>query len=131
MKLTGTGGGRMKLRNVIIKVDSLEDTMNRFVEVYEKVRKKEKVEPQEILSFVNAKLMRQTLTPQRLRLMKIIREKEPKTIYELAKVAKRSYANVFRDVKKLRELELIDLKQEKNSSKPMAKYDRLDVSIPV
>lgn len=121
----------MKVREVEIMVSSLEEAGNRFVEAYEKARKGEKVKPREILSFISLDLMRQMLTNERIRLLKLIREKNPKTIYALAKVAKRPYANVFRDVKKLEELELIDLKEKGNSTTPKAKYDKLRITVPV
>ncbi len=121
----------MKVREVTIMVDSLEGTMDRFVDTFEKVRRGEKVKRQEILSFVSLDLMRQVLTGERIRLLRLIREESPKTIYELAKIAKRPYANVFRDVKKLDDLDLIDLKEEGNATTPKAKYDRLNIAIPV
>ncbi len=121
----------MKVREVKIIVDSFEETGKRFVEAYEKAKRGEKVEPQEILSFETEELMHQMLTKERLRILKTIREKEPETIYALAKLLQRPYSNVFKDVKKLAEMNLIDLEKEKGSTKPKAKYDRINISIPV
>lgn len=121
----------MKLRDVTIKIQSLDDYMDDFVETYEKVRKREKVEPEEILSFVNVDVMRQILTKQRLRLLRLVREKKPKTIYELAKIAQRPYVNVFQDVKKLKEMGLLELEEKRHASTPKAKYGRLKIEVPI
>src|SRR3989344_4206270 len=98
----------MKVRNVTIKIDSFEETMDRFSDTYEKVKRREKVEPQEILSFETEELMHEMLTKERLRILKVVREKEPETIYALAKMLDRPYSNVFKDVKKLAEMDLLD-----------------------
>ena len=121
----------MKLTNVTIKVESFEDGLKHFGEIYEKARKGENVEPEKTLSFVNLGVMKQILTTERLRLLKLIKEKSPKTIYELAKLAQRPYANVFRDVKKLAEMGLIDLSKENGSVRPIGKYDELKISLPL
>lgn len=122
---------KMKARDVVIKVESLHDGLVHFAETYKKISRREKVEPEEMLTFETEELMRQTLTKERLRILRVIREKEPETIYALAKLLQRPYANVFKDVKKLAELELIDLGKEKGGTRPKAKYDRLNISIPV
>lgn len=122
----------MKARKVTIKVESLEDGLDHFVDIYEKARLREKVEPEEILSFETPELMREMLTKERLRILKAVREKEPKTIYALAKLMQRPYSNVFNDVKKLAEMGLMDLdKKKKGATRPKAKYDRLNITIPV
>ena len=90
-----------------------------------------KVEKQEYLSFESIDMLRKIITNERLRLMKLIRVKKPKTIYGLAKIAERPYPNVFNDVKKLEELGLIELEKENNCLEPIAKYERLNIAIAV
>ena len=121
----------MKVKNITIKIESLEESGKRFVEVYNKVSKGEKVEPQDILSFETEERMPQILTKERLRILKAVREKEPKTIYAFAKLLKRPYANVFNDVKKLTEMGLLELGKENGSVQPKAKYDRINITIPL
>ncbi|HLC93102.1 MAG TPA: MarR family transcriptional regulator [archaeon] len=121
----------MKARNVTIRISSMDETLDRFAGVYERASRGEKVVPQEILSFETPELMREMLTKERLRTLKTIREKEPKTIYALAKMLQRPYSNVFNDVKKLAEMGLIDLRKENGTAQPRAKYDRLNITIPI
>ncbi|MFH1587202.1 MAG: hypothetical protein ABID38_05060 [Candidatus Diapherotrites archaeon] len=121
----------MKLREITIKIESLDEMGKDFVETYEKLKKGEKVQKQEILSFENIETLRKIITNERIRLLKLIRTRKPKTIYELAKIAKRPYSNVFKDVKKLENLGLIGLGGENHDQGPIAKYDRLKIAIPV
>jgi len=118
---------------VTVKIDSLEESGKRFVDAYEKIQRGEKAERQEILSFESIEVMRQILTNEKIRLLKLINAENPKTIYALAQIAKRPYVNVFRDVKKLAEMGLIDLAQEKEKSgvRPIGKYDELKISLPL
>ena len=121
----------MKVRNVTIKVESLRDGLRDFAQTYKKLQRREKVEPGEIVSFETVEVMREILTKERLRILKAVREKEPKTIYALAKLLHRPYANVYNDVKRLAQMGLIDLGKERGVSRPKAKYERLNISIPV
>ncbi|MFH1255672.1 MAG: MarR family transcriptional regulator [Candidatus Diapherotrites archaeon] len=121
----------MKVREITIMVDSLEESGKRFVEAYEKIKRGEKIEKQEILSFENIETLRKIITNERLRLLRLIRTEKPKTIYALAKIAKRPYSNVFNDVKKLEELGLIELEASDRNLAPKAKYSRLKIAIPV
>lgn len=121
----------MKLREIKIKIESMEESGKKFVEVYNKLKRGEKVEKQEYLSFESIGMLRKIITNERLRLMRLIRTKKPKTIYELAKIAERPYPNVFNDVKKLEELGLIGLEKENNCMAPVAKYGQLNIAIAV
>ncbi len=121
----------MKLRKVTIKIESLHDGLKDFAETYQKLARGEKVEKEEIVSFVDIDVMRQMLTNQRIRLLKLINKHSPKTIYELAKMADRPYVNVFRDVKSLAEMGLVSLAREKRKVQPTAKYDELNICIPL
>ena len=106
----------MKTREITILVESLEQSGKRFVEKYEKIKGGKKIKEEEILSFEDIDTLRKVITKERLRLLRLIRTKKPKTIYALSKIAERPYPNVFNDVKKLGELGLIELGREKHAT---------------
>lgn len=57
-----------------------------------------------------------------------------KTVYELAKIAKRDRPNVIKDLNILRNLGLIELQQEKGIRtmiRPVADYDKIQISIEI
>jgi predicted transcriptional regulator len=84
--------------------------------------------------FESVDAMRAVLTEERVNLLKAIKAKKPKSIYELAKVTGRNLKNVSQDVNRLAELGLIDLKKSgdpRRSKKPVLLADRIQVEINI
>ena len=74
------------------------------------------------------------MSEERIRLLRIIRHKKPKSIYSLAKLVKRDRKNVITDLNILRNAGLIELQEEKGirtMTRPIADYDRLEISIEI
>ena len=57
--------------------------------------------------FENLDAVRAVLTEKRLALLGLVRERAPKSVAELARMAKRDFKSIYRDVEALRELGLI------------------------
>ena len=121
----------MKAKEVEIRIQSFEDSMDKAINAISKVKKGRRVEPSKSLVFEDLNTLRKLLTDERIKLLKIIREKNPKNILMLSKLAKRKYPNVFSDIKLLENLGLIQLKRENNHLEPISKYDSLEIKIPV
>jgi predicted transcriptional regulator len=122
----------MKLKNIEIEVKSIHDSLNEAAEVMEKISRGEPVKTRRILSFTTLDLMRKFLTPERLKLMGIIRRQKPKSIYALAKLAKRDAKSVNTDVKVLADLGVVGLrkvKAKKNKYIPTVSFDKINVAI--
>jgi len=78
--------------------------------------------------------MRRILTPKRLELLHVIREKHPGSIYNLAQTTNRDLKNVQDDVTMLSRIGLISLSRTKtarNNVVPRVEYDSLQLHIPV
>jgi len=121
----------MRVKEVLIKIEGLEEAGKRVAEVYNKTKAGKKIASEEILAFENLEALRRVLTSRRISLLRIVRAKKPKTIYALAKLANRAYPNVFQDVKILEELGLIALEEDNNGLEPIAKYNALKITISV
>ena len=121
----------MRVKEVLIKIEGLEEAGKRVAEVYNKTKAGKKIASEEILAFENLEALRRVLTSRRISLLRIVRAKKPKTIYALAKLANRAYPNVFQDVKILEELGLIALEEDNNGLEPVAKYNALKITISV
>ncbi len=122
----------MKLKQIEIEISSLHESLDRAAEVMEKISRGEPVKPRRILSFTTLDLMRKFLTPERLKLMGIIRRQKPKSIYALAKLAKRDAKSVNTDVKVLADLGVVGLrkvKSKKNKYIPSVSFDKINVAI--
>ncbi|MDD5163311.1 MAG: hypothetical protein PHD95_03840 [Candidatus ainarchaeum sp.] len=121
----------MKAREVLIRIESLEEAGKRFAEAYKQIKQGKKLAKEEVLAFESIEILRKVLTRQRIELLRLIREKQPATIYQLAKFANRAYPNVFQDVKILDGLGLIKLEESNRNIEPIAKYSLLKIAISV
>lgn len=125
----------MRVRNVTIGIKSVQEGAADFLQIVNAIkrghppkRKKEGV------FFVSLEAMRRVLTPKRIELLKIIREKHPRSVYELARLAKREIKNVQDDVDLLSRIELITLSRAPGAKArlvPRVDYDNLQLQIPL
>lgn len=124
----------MKVKNVMIRIKSLEDVFEEAKDVMKRLEKGEKVKKHEGISFENLDVMRRVLTEERLRILKTIKKEHPSSIYQLAKMLGRDIKNTFDDVQYLTQAGFIELKKTKEGREkatPHVKYDKILLEIPV
>jgi len=97
----------MKIKKIIIEIKPLKETLKGFAGVFGKVKKGEKVIPTAGVSFSNVDSFRKFFSKKRMELLSVIKHRQPKSIYQLAKFLNREYKNVYDDVGLLEELGLI------------------------
>ncbi|MFH1588686.1 MAG: hypothetical protein ABIA76_05100 [Candidatus Diapherotrites archaeon] len=117
----------MKVKKIEILVQSRKKITNDVVETFEAIKKGRKVKKKERLVFESVEMFRKMITPERLRLLKLIREKKPKSIRQLSKIAKRDYGNLYRDVKLLESMDLIEI----NKEEVKVEFDEMKISVPL
>ena len=86
------------------------------------------------ISFQSLDQLRKFLTNKRLELLKVIRHKNPKSVYELAKLVGRTPENVNTDIKLLRQLGFVEttkVKDVRNKLIPEVSYDKMTLEITV
>jgi predicted transcriptional regulator len=121
---------RATFKTIIIK--SQKQMLRECAETMDAVICGEQVEPQEPeYSFTSFEAFRRAMTPQRFALLKLIREKQPDSIKELAAFAGRDMKNVSEDVKILLEMDLLELEKHGKCKAPRLHYDgfRLEVAV--
>src|SRR3990167_3333179 len=109
----------MRVKNVTLRIKSLEDVIKEAKGVMECLEKGEKVKKHEGISFANLDVMRKVLTEERLRILKTI---------------KKDIKNTFDDVQYLAEVGLVELKKSKVGREkitPLVNYDKILLEIPV
>lgn len=124
----------MKIKNIVIEVKSIEDTLKEAKRIMERLEKGKAVEKKDSLSFKNVDIMRKVLTNKRLQLIKAIRKYKPQSIYELAKIVGRNPKSVNIDVMVLNKLGMMDLKRtdkKRENIVPKVNYKKIDISIAV
>ena len=124
----------MKVKNIKITIKSRQEVLKEFAETYEKLRKGEKVKKHEELSFQNIETLRKFLTEKRIELLRVIKAKQPRSIYELAQLVQRDLKSVNTDIQILKQLGLVSLEkviEERKKMKPIVEFDTLNVEIVI
>lgn len=126
----------MKVKNVTIGIKSIEEVLNSAKDVMKKIDEGEKVRKRKPgIYFESLEVMRKAITPERVKILKVIREKHPESIYELAKLLHRNLKNVSDDVHYLADLGLIELEKGKSNGRektiPTVNYSKILLEIPV
>ena len=124
----------MRVKRVKIGIKSLENVLEDTKEVMKKLERGEKVKPEKGLYFESIEGFRKALTPKRLELLRLIREKQPGSIQELTRLSKRDIKSVATDITLLEELGLIDMKRKKEGRResiPVVNYNKINLEIAV
>ncbi len=125
----------MKTKELIVGIKSLEKGLEEFSTTLKALEKGKRLKPQgERLNFVSLEAARQFLTPKRIHLLQIVHRQEPRSIYELAKLADRDVKNVQDDVELLARVGLIELARERTARErivPRVGYDNLEVRFQI
>lgn len=123
----------MKVKNVNVEIKPLSEALKDAAKVMNKIKKGEKVRASKSVSFGNVESFRQFFTAKRLELLRVIKHRNPKSIYELAKLTKRDFKSVVSDIKILEKYNMIDTKKVAIKGgykiRPIFDYDRLSVEI--
>ena len=118
-------------REFVIQIKDLSSSLRDFAKAYKKLEKGEKIKPIEKLTFVDIGVFRKFATLKRIELLRIIKEKKPRSLKELERLSKRDYKSINTDLKVLKKLNLVDIKKEDNKSVPKINYDEISIKIPI
>lgn len=124
----------MRVKNVRVTIKGRGEVLAEAATVFEKLRKREKVEPYAEVSFENIETLRKFLTDKRLELLYVIKKEEPDSVYELAQLVERDFKSVNTDLAILEELGLISLEKMHDARKrvkPILEFERINVEIAI
>ena len=77
------------------------------------------------ISFANIKDITEEFISPRPKLFSCLVEKQPQSLYQLAKLLNRDYANVYRDVKSLVAMGVVELEKDEKRLRPVPLYDKI------
>ncbi|HZX35036.1 MAG TPA: hypothetical protein VFF54_00895 [Thermodesulfobacteriota bacterium] len=124
----------MRIRKVKIGIKSVKEVLDDFARVAKAIERGEKVKKEKGVYFESIEGFRKALTTKRLELLRLIKEKHPESLQELARFAKRDMKAIVADIAILEELGLVDMKRKKTGRKlstPTVGYDMIDLQIAV
>lgn len=121
----------MKVMRIGIMSD--DESWGHVAEAFEAARTRRPFKPRKGVFFTNLEAARNFLTPRRIELLGIIKKRSPRSIYELSKLAKRSFASVHLDVTTLAKHGLLKLTHTPHSPRravhPTVSYDSISLQI--
>jgi predicted transcriptional regulator len=128
---------KIKVRNSTNNAELFDDFKKDFVKTWKAAEKGLlKSDAYELeLAFPDVTYLSKIFRPERIRLIQMIKEKRPDSIYQLAKLLGRTTANVQRDVSELAKLGIIELKKAKKKGQkreivtPEYNWDGFDIAV--
>lgn len=121
-------------KTLTIQIRPLADLADDFRAGFKAAQQRRTFKRRAGVYFTSLEAARNFLTRERLALLRAIREKRPRSIYELAKVVGRDLKNVRQDVKLLERHGLVNLKERRRGEKskvkiPSAPFDQIALRI--
>jgi predicted transcriptional regulator len=121
----------MKVKKINIGIRTIRAALDGFARTAEAIENGKPVRKERGVYFVSFEAFRKALTPKRLLLLHVIREKNPSSINELARMANRDIKNVADDIKYLAQIGLVEKQSFNKGIKPAFLYDKISVEIAV
>ena len=109
----------MKVKKVKLGIKGVKEVLEDFVNTGEAIERGDDVRKEKAVYFESIKGFRKAITPKRVELLHIIREKHPKSIQELARLTKRDIKNIATDIGILEALGLVDIKEGMKDEKSL------------
>jgi predicted transcriptional regulator len=124
----------MKIKKIAIGIKGLKESLEDFAAAWKKIEAGQEIKKEAGLYFESIDTLRAILTNKRLLILKVIKDKEPNSIYELAKILGRDIKNINQDLKLLADAGLVTLEKVEKDKKriiPHVDYSKILLEIPV
>ena len=130
----------MKARKIKIQLQPTKEILDEFVKKAEamarrknKTAQRAKKDDEIVLCFEDLSVFAKVFSPERLRLLKTVRDQKPDSLNELAKILGRDYPNVYNDARFLAEQGILELKEKagrgRGTVKPSFDWDGFDIAV--
>jgi predicted transcriptional regulator len=123
------------MKTVTFTVEPFTEGLQRFKETFEAARSGRRVAPRDIVSFTSLEAARNFLTRERLGLLRTIKTRQPRSIYELATMAGRDLKNVQEDIRILERHGLVRVAKQARGSRtvkvPQVPFEEIALKIAI
>jgi predicted transcriptional regulator len=118
-----------------IRIKTTERALKDFTHAFKAVQAGRRVERREGVFFTSVEAARNLLTPERIRLLALIHERKPESIYQLAKMTNRDPKNVHEDIRLLERYGILKTRirpgAQRTQRVPTVPYDEISLTIPL
>jgi len=123
------------MRTFEIRIKTTEQALKDFAHTFKTLQAGRRVQRREGVFFTSVEAARNLLTPERIRLLTLIHERKPESIYQLAKLCKRDPKNVHEDIKLLERYGILKTRMRSGTQRtqrvPRVPYDEISLKIPL
>ncbi len=117
-----------------IEVKSLKEVGKEMDEIAAKIKRGEPVKKTNRISVPSLDVARKIFSPERLKLLAVIEEKHPKSVYELARLLKRDRRNVTKDLEYLKSIGLVKIEKQRKAktrklTMPTVHFNKINIGI--
>ncbi len=118
-----------------IRIKTTEKALKDFVRTFEALQTGKRVAKRKGVFFTSVEAARNLLTPERIKLLTLIHERKPDSIYQLAKMCDRDQKNVHADVTLLEKYGILETRIRPGAPRthrvPRVPYDEINLRIPL
>jgi len=115
---------------LVVTVTSSSEFHDGVTDGIEALERGDTVDSTPTLSFTSYDDLMETLTPRVLDLIEAIRQEEPASINETARVVGRDVKNVHEELSRLARLGIIFFEEDGRSKRPVVWFDELVITLP-
>lgn len=123
------------MRTMRIEIRTLDQVLGDFRQAFTAAVEGKPYPKRERVSFASLEAARNLLTPERVKLLMLIRQRHPASVYELAQLSERDFKNVYDDVELLERHGLLRTDRRSPHERlrriPHVEYDEIVVQIPL
>lgn len=130
----------MKARKIRIQLQGAKAALDEFVEKAECISRRKSKSPKRsrkddeiVLCFEDLSVFARVFSPERLRLIRAVRDRKPSSLSELARMLGRDYPNVYNDARFLAEQGILVLEEKagrgRGTVRPKFDWDGFDIAV--
>ncbi|WP_231183486.1 hypothetical protein [Haladaptatus sp. DYF46] len=112
-----------------IQIESTDDFHEDTLDAIEAMERGEEPEHRHVLSLQDEADLQRLFSDKNLELLRTIRQQEPSSMREAARLVDRDIKDVSRNLNELAELNVIEFVQEGRSKRPVVNYDEFDIHV--
>ena len=113
---------------LLVTVGGGEDAYEEGLEAIRSLRRDETVEAPATVTFANEKQLGRVFDERVYQLLRVIRDEEPRSIRETARLVERDVKNVHEELTRLEALGVIRFDEDGQAKRPVFPYDDLVIS---
>ena len=122
----------IRVKQIEIGIKSIDEFFDDFEKDIKLIKQGKFKGKKEGTYFESIHVANKFLTPQRIALLRAIKECQPESVYALAKMTKRPLKSINRDIGVLKEVGLVEVRKRKRGrwrTTPLVNYDRINIAI--